>query len=129
MAVRPASVWLMDSAQRQVLRAAQDPAAGRRVGIDDALEIGQQIRCALHLVENGAARKLREERSRVVQCKGPFVRVLQRHVTVIREYHPAQRGFPALPRPGQRDARRPRGCLLQHCRQVASDHKSEYNMR
>ena len=108
--------------EREVLRPAQNPASRRRVRVDDALQVRQQVGCALHLVEDGAARELRQETPRVLRRKGPFVRRLERPIRMTGKHHPAQRGLPALPRTGERNGRRPSSRSCQFRPQVAMDH-------
>ena len=111
--------------QREVLGPAQYPASRGRIRIDDALQVRQQVRHALHLVEDGAARELRQERPRIILREGPVVRRLERAIGMIGKHRLAQRGLSTLPRTGERDGRSPRGGSLQFRRQVAMDHEAE----
>jgi hypothetical protein len=61
---RPAGEGLGDrSRQAEVLGAGQDPAAGPRIVVDVGLQVGQQVGCVLHLVEDRAVRVIPEETS------------------------------------------------------------------
>ena len=44
-----------------MLGAGQDPASGPRIVVDFGLQIGKQVRCVLHLVEDRTVRVIPEE--------------------------------------------------------------------
>ena len=92
--------------QRQILRAGENPAPRRRILVDDALQIGEQIRHPLHFVNDGAAGKLAKEGAGVFLGEGPYIQGLQRQVAMFREQGAAQGGFATLPRPGKGDSRK-----------------------
>ena len=63
--------------QRKILRAAENPAAGGRIVVNDALQIGEEIGRTLHLVEDRPFGKLGQERPGIVRRERAFVRSLQ----------------------------------------------------
>ena len=108
--------------QRKVLRPGQDPASGLRVGVDDALEVGGQFRCALHLVHDCALGKLGEEPARVVDRERPYVGRFQVRVGEVRKQGAAERGLAALAGSGKRHRRELPGGRAESRGKVALDH-------
>ena len=115
------SDWPIDSSSAKFCDPLRIQRPGRRVGVDDALQVRKQLGCALHLVEDRAPRELRQEAPRVLRREGAHVRRLERAIRMSRKHHAAQRGLAALPRPGERDGRRPGRRSRQLRLQVAMD--------
>lgn len=105
MAVRPASDWLIDARSAKFC----DPLRIQRPGVGSAsmtpcrYDSRSGARCtSSRTAPRGNCAK---ESPRVLRRKGPLVRRLERPIGMTGKHHPAQRGLPALPRPGERDRR------------------------
>lgn len=68
--------------QREVLRAGQQPAAGLPMGVDVVLDVVEELRRVLDLVEDDALAGVGQEADRIVACDVSHVRALERHVAV-----------------------------------------------
>jgi|GEM_PF-4392772 len=108
--------------QREILRAGEYPAPRRRVLVDQALDVGWEIRASLDLVDNGSVGKLGEKSSRIGQGQRTDVQGLKVGVGVIWENRPAERTLSTLPRTGDRNGRKYRRSRLDTLCQVAFDH-------
>ena len=71
--------------QEEVLRAGQDEAARDRVVVRQDLDVGEEVRRPLRLVQDRGSGKPSEEPPRVFEGESPLVRRLQRHVVEVRE--------------------------------------------
>ncbi len=91
--------------QLELMAAGQQELAGPPGFIHPDLEIGQQFRHMLNLVQDGPVRKAPEETARIVPREGALVRRLQVDVGFVRKAVPAQGGLSALARPGHGDDR------------------------
>ena len=103
---RAASQGLADGGhQGQVAGTDQNPAAGRRIIVYDALQIGQKIRRALHFVQNRTCRELSQKSTWVARCERTLVGSFKRDIGMVGKQGAAQGRFAALARPGQRNGR------------------------
>ena len=82
--------------QPRLVGAREDETAGPAVGIDDALEVGEQMGGALDFVENGPVREIGQEAAGVVRGGGEDVGVFQGDPRLRRKGHPGQGGLARL---------------------------------
>lgn len=73
-----------------------------RILVDRLLKVREEIRCALHLVEDHVPGMLAEESTRILSRVVPDVERLERHVFAVREGHAAEGGLARLAGPRDR---------------------------
>jgi hypothetical protein len=96
---RAAGQALADLArQQQVLRTGEDEVPHVTAGIGLGLQIGQELRHMLHLVDDNAAAPALDEATRVGRRLGAGVELFQRYVGVAGEGAARQGGLARLPR-------------------------------
>lgn len=91
--------------QAEVLRPGEDEPPVLRAGIDVDLEVAEQIGRVLDFVDDRAGGMLCQEAARVGGGELALVERFERHVRLVREGRPAQRGLAGLARPGHGDHR------------------------
>lgn len=64
--------------------------------VHDALEIGQQRRHPLYLIQDRAVRVAPQEGPQIILRLQPLVRILDRHIRLVGEGTPRQRGLAGL---------------------------------
>ena len=72
--------------QGEILRTRQDPAAGPWIRVDEDLQVGKEVRDALHFVDDGPFGKLAQEASRVLRGESAYIRSFERRVRMLRKY-------------------------------------------
>ena len=118
----PAREGLADGREQgKVLRTRQDPATGRRVVVDDALQVGGQVRRAVYLVDDGAVGEFGKEGVWVLLGEPAHVQGFEGEVAMAREQGAAEGGLAALPRSGEGDGREALRGLPDSWSQVAFD--------
>ena len=121
---RPSGERLADRLQPgEVLRAGQNPTTGLRVGVDDALQVGKEVRDALHFVDDGPVGELSQKTSRVLRRKSADVRCLQGRVGMIRKQGSTESSLAALAWSGKRDGGELPSRPHQLRREVSLDHR------
>ena len=84
--------------EAEPLRAGEEKEAHAAVEIDPGLEIGEDFRTALHLIQNGAIGKAAEKGAGILPGRQPHIRFLQRHVRLVGENGLGERCFSGLAR-------------------------------
>jgi hypothetical protein len=112
-------------AEAQALRARQDEAPRRRVAIDLLLEIRQQLRHELDLVDDGSGAVLGEEPARIGAREVPLVEWLEGDAAQVRERIHAERRLAGLPRSGHGDDRILPRQFDQVGLEIAGDHEPQ----
>ena len=110
------------SQQQEVLRTGQDEPPGAASLIDDRLNVGEQIRCALHFIEDDRVTVLREESPRVLERETANVRILEGRVIVAGKGGSNERCLSRLPRTRQGHHRVAAGDLHQAGLECSLDH-------
>ena len=108
--------------QGEVLGPGEDEAAGGRIVVDNALQVGEEVRRALDLVEYRPLAEAGEEAERVIGGELPLRRRLERDVGTVRERHPGEGRLARLPRARHRDDRIPTRGAFQKALERALDH-------
>jgi len=96
-------------------------------GPDIPLDVRDQFRDALHLIENCAVIELRQEPAWVTDRELSDIWRLEVRVRVLREKGPAIGRLAALPRPGQGHGGKHLGCSDDPGRQIPVNHHIQDN--
>ena len=120
---RPAGQRLADGTeQREIGRAGEDEAARLPPGVDLGLEIREQLRHPLDLVQDGPVTMVAEKPARIVAGVLANVRGFERHVGFVGEDRAAQRGLAGLTRPRDGHHRKLAGGRAKSRREGTGDH-------
>jgi hypothetical protein len=111
--------------QRQVLGPGEQEAAGPGILVHQTLEIGEDLRHPLHLVDDGAVPIAGEEGDRVLLGELPPGRILQRHVGPVGKGHTAERRLARLAGAGEIENRIPRRQVEETRLENPLDHRVE----
>lgn len=95
--------------QAEVLRPREQEGTRARPGVDDLLQVGQQVGHPLHFVDDGAIGCAGQEPARVGSSEFTFVRGFQRQVRLIRKGCPTEGGLARLSGAGSTAAPTPYG--------------------
>jgi hypothetical protein len=105
------------------MAAGQDEPTALSASVEHPLEVGQQGRETLHLIQDAAVFHLPEETSRVSFSRCPCARVFQGKVLLARKCHPGQRSLSRLAGTQDCHSRILGGGLDQLLCDVSSDHR------
>ena len=78
------------------MRTREDPAAGLWIRVDEDLQVGKEVRDALHFVDDCPFGKLAQEASGVLRGESAYIRSFKRRVRMLRKHGCAQGGLAAL---------------------------------
>lgn len=89
-----------------MLRAREQKTAHATIGIDQGLNVGEQLGCALDFVEHAPIRQLGQKTAWIIQREGALIRILQREAGATRHDGARQGGLARLSRPSHRRNRK-----------------------